>query len=232
MITLHHVPYGRSFRVLWLLEEIGVARFGGLEIVEHRIGSAEMRQSDLARISPAIRIPAIVHDGLEMSESGAIVQHLCETHAPELMPAAGDPERPAWLQWLHFAETQASLIENLNLQMVFLRPPAKPSPVVVKLTVARLRQTLAGLEARLVRDNWLLPSGFSAADVMMGFNLFAAPFYVDLEPFPRLRAYKARMEARPAYRRAVAREGPQSFYAQDFYPVPEDQVPGYSPEGR
>ncbi|MGR3366570.1 MAG: glutathione S-transferase family protein [Sagittula sp.] len=220
MIRLHHVQYGRSFRVLWLLEEIGVERFGGLEIVEHRIGTREMAESGLARVSPAVRIPAIEMDGLEMSESGAIVEYLVETFAPGLGRAPGDADRAAYLQWIHFAETQASLIENLNLQMVFLRPPAKPSPVVVKLTVARLRQTLRGMEARLSGD-WLLKGGFSAADIMMGFNLFAAPYYVKLDEFPKLMAYKARMEAREAYQRAVAREGEQRFYTQDFYPVPE-----------
>ncbi|WHZ33506.1 glutathione S-transferase family protein [Sagittula sp. MA-2] len=220
MIRLHHVQYGRSFRVLWLLEEIGVERFGGLEIVEHRIGTREMAESGLARVSPAVRIPAIEMDGLEMSESGAIVEYLVETFAPGLGRAPGDADRAAYLQWIHFAETQASLIENLNLQMVFLRPPAKPSPVVVKLTVARLRQTLRGMEARLSGD-WLLEGSFSAADIMMGFNLFAAPYYVKLDEFPKLMAYKARMEAREAYQRAVAREGEQRFYTQDFYPVPE-----------
>jgi glutathione S-transferase len=56
---------------------------------------------------------------------------------------------------------------------------------------------------------------------MMGFNLFALPYYLHLDAFPNVRAYKARIEARPAHQRAVAREGPQRFYAQDFYPVPE-----------
>ncbi|CUH80260.1 glutathione S-transferase family protein [Tropicibacter naphthalenivorans] len=220
MIRLHHVQYGRSFRVLWLLEEIGIETFGGLEVIEHQIGSAAMRESDLGRVSPATRIPAIEYKGLEMSESGAIVEYLTETYAPELNRRIGDPERASWLQWVHYSETMASLIEQLNLQMVFLRPPAKPSPIVIKLNVARLRQTLAGMEARLSGD-WLLPGGFSAADIMMGFNLFAAPFYVKLDEFPKLQAYKARMEARPAYQRCIAREGAQRFYAQDFYPVPE-----------
>ncbi|SMX36659.1 glutathione S-transferase family protein [Maliponia aquimaris] len=221
MIRLHHVQYGRSFRVLWLLEEIGIERFGGLEVIEHRIGTPAMRESDLPRVSPAVRIPAIEWDGLEMAESGAIVEHLTERCAPELGRTPDHPERPAYLQWIHYAETQASLIENLNLQMVFLRPPAKPSPIVVKLTVARLRQALAGMEARLGGRDWLLPGGFSSADVMMGFNLFAVPYYVKLDPFPELQAYKARIEARPAYARAVAREGAQRFYDRDFYPVPE-----------
>ena len=219
---LHHVQYGRSFRVLWLIEEIGLeARLGPLEIVEHHIGTQQMRDSDLPRVSPATRIPALEIGDLAMSESGAIVEYLCETYAPGLGRAIGDPERPLWLQWVHYSETMASLIENLNLQLVFLRPPARPSPVVVKLTVARLRQTLAGMEARLAENGWLLERGFSAADVMMGFNLFAAPYYVRLDEFPRLQAYAARMRERPAYQRTIAREGPQRFYAQEFYPVPE-----------
>lgn len=225
MMRLHHVQYGRSFRVLWLLEEIGADRFGGLDVVEHRIGTKEMGESALRHVSPAVRIPAIEWDApdgrLEMSESGAIVEYLVEGFAPELGRAPGSAERAKYLQWIHYAETQASLIENLNLQMVFLRPPATPSAVVVKLQVARLKQTLRGLEAALPEDGWLLPGGFSAADIMMGFNLFAAPFFVRLEEFPKVSAYKARMGARPAYRRAVEREGPQRFYAQDFYPVPE-----------
>lgn len=222
MIRLHHVQYGRSFRVLWLLEEIGVEQFGGLDLVEYQIGTAGMREGDLPRVSPAMRIPAIEYDGLEMSESGAIVEYLTELYAPGLNRPAGHEERAAWLQWVHYSETMASLIEQLNLQLVFLRPPAKPSPVVVKLNVARLKGTLAGLEARIGAHDWLLPGGFSAADIMMGFNLFAAPFYVPLDGFPKISAYKARMEARPSYMRAVEREGPQRFYRQDFYPVPEE----------
>ncbi|MDA7426591.1 glutathione S-transferase family protein [Thalassococcus lentus] len=221
MIRLHHVQYGRSFRVLWLLEEIGIDHFGGLEISEYQIGTPAMREGDLPRLSPGVRIPAIEWDGLEMAESGAIIEYLVESEAPELGRGVGNPERAAYLQWIHFAETMASLIENLNLQMVFLRPPAKPSPIVVKLTVARLRQTLGGMEARMGDSPWLLEGGFSAADIMMGFNLFAAPYYVDLAEFPKLQAYKARMEARPAFQRSVEREGPQRFYQQDFYPVPE-----------
>ena len=219
---LHHVQYGRSFRILWAIEEIGLeARLGPLEVTEYQIGSPEMRESTLPQVSPAVRIPALEIGDLKMSESGAIMEYLLESYAPDLGRAPGHAERPAYLQWIHYSETMASLIENLNLQMVFLRPPAKASPIVLKLTVARLRAALAGLEARMGDHDWLLPGGFSGADLMMGFNLFAAPYYVDLAQFPKICAYKARMEARPSHQRSVAREGAQRFYAQDFYPVPE-----------
>jgi glutathione S-transferase len=93
--------------------------------------------------------------------------------------------------------------------------------VVVKLNTLRLADTLQALEG-MVEGDYLLPSGFSAADAMMGFNLFAAPFYVRMEPYPALRAYWDRLQAREGFRQAAAIEGPQEFYAQEFYEVPED----------
>lgn len=221
---LHHVQYGRSFRVLWLIEEIGLVDQIGqpFEVVEYQIGSKEMFQGGLRAVSPATRIPALELDGVTMSESGAITEYLVERYAPDLGVSPGQMDRADYLQWIHYSETMASLIEQLNLQMVFLRPPAKASPIVLKLNVARLRHTLAGLEARLEGRDWLLDRGFSAADIMFGFNLFAAPYYVKLDDFPNIRAYHDRMRAMPSHQRAVAREGEQRFYAQDFYPVPEE----------
>jgi glutathione S-transferase len=93
---------------------------------------------------------------------------------------------------------------------------------VVKLNTLRLAATLGALEV-MIEGEYLLPSGFSAADAMMGFNLFATPFYVRMDPYPKLDAYWARLQARPGFRAAAAIEGPQTFYARDFYEVPDDQ---------
>lgn len=215
--VLHHVPFSRSFRVLWLLEELGVAS----EIVEYSIRDGSLRRG-FDRLSPAARVPALEIDGIVLFESGAIVEYLCETRG--LGRAPGDPERPAFLQWIHYAETMASLIEQLNLNHVFLRDPSQASPVVIKLNTARLRGTLEGMEARMGDHDWLLPGGFSGADAMMGFNLFAAPYYVKLDPFPKLTAYRARIAARPAFKAARARDGVPDFYVKDFYPVPESRA--------
>lgn len=218
MITLHHIPYSRSMRIMWLLEEMGLEY--GAET--YSITDGSLRDPAYLAKSPGGRAPALEIDGAVIIESPAITEYLCETR-PEhgLGRLAGEPERIAFLQWLSYAETQASTIASLNLQMVFLRPPAKASPVVLKLEVARLRASVKVLEAALGDQDWLLPSDFSAADTMMGFNLFAVPFFVDLDPFPAVRAYIERIGARSAYQAVLAKEGPQQFYAQDFYPVPE-----------
>ena len=219
MIRLHHVPWGRSFRVLWLLCEMGTPP---AEIIRYRIGERAMREPGLMDVSPAGRIPALEIDGITIFESGAIVQYLCETRSDHgFGRGPGDADRVRFLEAIGFAETQASLIEQLNLNHLFLRPPAKPSPTVVKLNTLRLADTLRALEG-MVAGETFLPTGFSGADAMLGFNLFAAPYYVRMAPYPRLRAYWAALQARPAFRQAAEIEGPQAFYARDFYEVPMD----------
>lgn len=219
MIRLHHIPWGRSFRILWLMTEMGITPD---EIIRYQIGTPQMRGAGLMGVSPAGRIPALEIDGITIFESGAILQYLCETRPQHgFGRPPGHAERVRYLELVSFAETQASLIEQLNLNHLFLRPPARPSATVVKLNTLRLADTLRALEGMMVGD-YLLPAGFSAADAMFGFNLFAAPFYVRMDPYPKLLAYWARLKAREGFKTTAAIEGPQTFYAQDFYPVPVD----------
>ena len=218
MMRIHHVPFSRSFRVLWLLEELGLA----CEIVQYSIRDGSLRDPDFLKISPAGRVPALEIGDRVLFESGAIMQHLCELY-PEagLAPNVGHMDRARYLEAISYAETVAGLIEQLNMQHIFLRNTADASPIVLKLLTARLAATLRGLEGMLGDQEFLLPSGFSAADMMMGFNLFAAPYYVKLNPFPKLSAYQGRLMTRPTYQVARAKDGEQEFYVKDFYPVPE-----------
>lgn len=216
MIRLHHVPFSRSFRILWLLTEMGL----DFEVVEHSITDGSLRRPDYLAKSPAGRVPALEIDGRVLFESGAITDYLCETR-PEhgLGRAPGHPERADYLEWLHYAETMAHLIANLNLQWVFLRDPAMRSPTVLKMEARRLALTLAPLEATLARQEYMLASGISGADTMLGYNLLAAPYFVRLDPYPSIRAYQERIGRRPAYVAARARDGVQRFYSRDFYEV-------------
>lgn len=211
---LHHVPFSRSFRVLWLLCEMGIEP----ELALYSITDGSLRHPDYMGKSPAGRVPALEIDGITMFESGAITEYLCETR-PEhgFGRSVGHPERPAFLEWLHFAETQAHLIANLNLQWVFLRDPSMRSPTLIKLDTKRFELTLRAVEARLAAQDHILAGGFCAADTMLVYNLLAARYYVRLDPFPAIRAYLDRMGGRPGFRRARELDGAQQFYKQDFY---------------
>lgn len=215
-LILHHVAQSRSFRILWLLNEMGLSP----DIENYKIEDGSLRSPEFLAKSPAGRVPALEIDGRVLFESGAITEYLVETR-PEhgFGRAPGHAERQDYLEWLYFAETMASRIEALNLSWVFLRDPAMRSDTICKIEAARLAASLAPLEAHLDGRDYLLSSGFSAADTMFGFNLIAAPYFVRMDPYPNIRAYVDRFNARPAFKSAMAQDGPQAFYKQDFYEI-------------
>jgi glutathione S-transferase len=214
MTTLHHVPGSRSQRVLWLLEELG-------EPVELRLWSLTdggLRGPEFRALSPAGRVPALEIDGRVIFESGAIVQYLTETRG-RLGAPAGTPERVPFLEWLSFAETQANIMQSLNIQHIFLRPQTARSVPLMRLDTKRLELTMRALDAHLTGRDWLL-SAFSAAECMFGFNMDAMFRFVPRANFPALSAWVARAQARPAWLRAQDRGG-ASLYGRDFYELPD-----------
>jgi len=214
MSILHHIPGSRSQRVLWLLEELGESP----EIRLWSLTDGSLRSPEFRALSPAGRIPALEVDGRVIFESGAIVQYLTETRG-KLAPAPGAPERANFLEWVHFAETQGNILQSLNIHHIFLRPDSARSVPLMKLDTKRLEVTMRALETRLQGRDWLL-SEFSAAECMFGFNIDAMFRFIPRASFPAIAAWVARIEARPAYRRALERGG-ESLYALDFYELPD-----------
>ena len=101
MIRLHHFPQTRSMRSLWLLHEIGVP----FDLVIQPFDKSLRSEAYLA-INPTGRVPALEIDDLILHESGAIAEYLCERFPlAGLGRGPGDPDRAAWLNWIHFAET-------------------------------------------------------------------------------------------------------------------------------
>ncbi|MDE3121827.1 MAG: glutathione S-transferase family protein [Paracoccaceae bacterium] len=218
MIRLHHVPQARSFRILWLLEEMGET----FEVAIHSFFDRSLRSDDYLSLSPAGRVPALEVDGQVLFESGAITEWLCETRAPDLGRAPGAPERAEWLEWLHFAETAGQHLAALTQQHIVLREDWMRSPTVMRLEAMRLARVLAVADRVLQGHDWLLPSGFSAVDVAMGYSALTARRFVRLDDLPALAGWLDRIAARPAYQRAQARDGAAQVYTRDFYEVPDD----------
>lgn len=214
-IRLHHCAQARSFRILWLLEEMGLT----FEVVPHSFFDKSLRAPEYLRLSPAGRVPALEIDGKVMFESGAIAEYLCETRG-QLGRLPGDPERAGWLEWLHFSETAGQHLAALTQQHVVLREDWMRSPTVMQLEAKRLEKVLGAVEAALEGRDHLLASGFSAVDVTMGYSALIGRRFVRLEALPRVAAWLARLEARPAYQRAAARDGTGEIYTKDFYEVP------------
>ncbi len=216
-MILHHVPGSRSMRVLWLIEELGL----DCTLRSWSLTDGSLRSAEFRALSPAGRIPALEIDGRAIFESGAILQYLTEREG-RLAPRPGEPERADFLEWVHFAETQANILQALNIHHIFLRPESARSVPLMRLDTRRLAVTVQALDAHLAGRETLL-STFSAADCMLGFNIEALFRFLPAAGYPALAAYRDRMLARPAYRRALARAGGDAIYDRDFYEVPDVQ---------
>jgi glutathione S-transferase len=200
MIKLYFAPRTRALRIVWLLEELG------LPYQLERVDFVPTARRFFAQRTPLGKLPVIEDGDVTMCESGAIVEYLLERHGGgRLAPAVGTPERAAFLQWLHFAESTAFPPLGIVVWLTVYREDAAQHAAIVEDARGRAASGLEFLERELDDGAYLLGDEFSAADVMMGFTLVAARLLGVLDDrFPALQRYLARLEARPAFQKAAA----------------------------
>lgn len=185
----------RDTRVRWALEEVGQAY--EVRLVSFRA----MKEPAHLRLHPFGQIPTYEEGDLVLFETGAIVLHLAQEHAGLLSGEANARARA--IAWMFAA---LNTVEPPILDLVVAkfqegdRPWAKER---LPLVEERIRDRLVQLSVRLGEAEWL-DGAFSAGDLMMVSVLLRLRPSGILDEFPRLAAYAARGEARPAYRRAFA----------------------------
>lgn len=221
MITVHHLETSRSQRVLWLLEELGLP----YEIVRYkRDPKTRLAPPELKAIHPLGKSPVITDGGITVAESGAILEYLVETYGEQagamLTPRPGTPEHRQCRFWMHYAE--GSLMPWLVMKLVFTAIPTQPMPFFVrpvargicgqvqgKLIDPNLTTALDFIDRHLADHAWFSGDQISLADFQMSFAVEAAlSRAANAASYPHLKAYRERMVALPAYRRAVEKGGP------------------------
>jgi len=224
MITVHHLETSRSQRVLWLLEELGVP----YEIVLYkRNRKTRLAPPELKAVHPLGKSPVITDGDVTIAESGAILEYLVERYGSHaggdlagLQPKPGTPEHLQCRFWMHYAE--GSLMNWLVMKLVFMTIPTQPMPffvrpiarqlcsqVLKKLVDPNVHTALAFMEDHLAKHAWFAGDQLSIADFQMSYPVEAALSRgAAHQRFPKLNAYKEKMEARPAYRRALEKGGP------------------------
>lgn len=217
MLTLHALEHSRSLRIVWLLEELGVP----YALQQHRRDAkTRLAPAALRAVHPLGKAPVLDDGGLVLAESGAIVDYLVTTYGQ----GAWQPTRPSaehwqYQRWLHYAE--GSVMPLAVFALVLHRMQNMPMPFFVKPIARRIAEGLRGgfilpqaqlhlghVNEHLSTRTWFMGDQISGADIMMSFPLQAAMSrLVDGSKLPAIAAWLARVEARPAYQRAVAKAG-------------------------
>lgn len=217
MIIVHHLNNSRSQRILWLLEELELSyRIKRYE----RDASTMLAPPELRQVHPLGKSPVITDQGTVLAESGAIIEYLVERHGNgRLAPARDSAAYLQYRYWLHFAE--GSMMSPLLMKLVFDRIESAPMPFFAKpfaraiaqkvkreFIAPRIRDHLDYLESMLPEGGWFAGDQISGADIQLSFPLQASAARGGLDArYPKLREFIERVEARPAYRRALERGG-------------------------
>jgi glutathione S-transferase len=202
MITLYGFgrifPEGRGetkdLRAQWALEETGLPY--RVHALDHTGG--ELEGEAFSRISPFHQAPVIDDDGFIVAESAAVVLYLAEK-AGKLIP--GDVQgRTRVAQWcLAAVSTVAPTFMCLDVIEIFDKDAHKLKAEVRKLA----GRWLSDVERRLEDREWIACADFTVADIMMSCVLRDVRKTDLLDPFPRIKAYYARCQARAAWQRTL-----------------------------
>nr|WP_298928277.1 glutathione S-transferase family protein [uncultured Erythrobacter sp.] len=215
MLTLHHLEYSQSFRVLWLLEALGAE----YELKSYdRDPKTRLAPAEYKALSPLGTAPVVTDGDMVLAESNAIMDFILDAHPQsDLRPAAGHKDRARHLFWFHAA--QGTLMSMQGVAMVLtLLETRTPWPIrgilkaafgqVRKLFVnARLNAVYDLMESDLGKQAFFGGDNLTAADITLVYPMYAARdrgvFDTD---YPNISGWFVRIEAMPSYIAARAKD--------------------------
>lgn len=168
-IILHHLNASRSFRILWLLEEINQP----YELKSYlRDKTTNLAPQELKNIHPLGKSPVIELNGKVIVESGAIVEILIEKFAPQLMPAKDSDSYLDYLQWVHFSESSAMVPYLLNIFNSIELKNGTQLKFLDQYAHTELDKVFSYLDQQLVGKKFLVGDCLTGADFMIGFVVY------------------------------------------------------------
>ncbi len=185
----------RDTRVRWALEE------AGLPYKVRPVSFQALKEPAHLAIHPFGQIPTYEEGDLALFETGSIVFHIA-AHQAGLLPTDSNARARA-ITWMFAAlsTVEPPILELVNARL--LERDKSWSKERMPLVETPVRDRLKQLSDRLGNAEWL-DGAFSAGDLMMVSVLLRLRPSGILDEFPKLAAYVARGEARPAYQRAFA----------------------------
>lgn len=190
MLTLYHAPQSRSCRIIALLKELDALGKVDVEIV--RIARYDgSGGADPKNPHPEGKVPLLVHDGVEIWESSAIILYLTDLFpAAKLGPVMGDPLRGAYLSWLAW---YAGVVEP-----VLVLAAAGLTHPYIDATFRGVHELTNRLAKALEHSPYLMGDRYTAADLLLH-----SPYawYAEMTPdVPAVKDWIARCMDRPSAR--------------------------------
>ncbi len=166
-VTVYGGSTTRSFRVVWLLEEMGLPY--ALRAVDL------LRRGDDAeflKINPAGFLPAMQDEGVVMVDSIAIMEYLIARYGPtDLASTATDAAFPLYQQFLHLSEAGMATCLNIVVASRYFAPDAERdnwgAPQAIQMFLIRLTLVSRCLE----EVPYLAGEAFTAAAISVYYAL-------------------------------------------------------------
>ncbi|MDR6756589.1 glutathione S-transferase [Mycoplana sp. BE70] len=194
MLTLVHATQSRSFRILWLLEELGADYDIRAVSIHRRDGSGG---TDPNNPHPHGQVPALIHDGTVVTESTAIALYLTDLFPGcEMGRDVGTHERGPYLSWLAY---YAGVIEPAAI--THMNGWTAGNAEAARLHKAMCDHVISTLE----KQPYLIGDRPCSVDVILSSSLMWMRAL--LPESGAVDDYLARMAARPALAKAQAKDG-------------------------
>jgi len=219
-LTVHHLEYSQSFRILWLLEKLGA----NYEVkVYERDPKTRLAPADYKAVSPLGTAPAITDGDLALAETNAIIDYILDQHPKsKLRPSAKAKNRINYLFWFHAA--QGSMMPIMLFGAVFgsieKNVPFFLKGLIRKITAQvktgflnpRMKALIDKAETDLGMSNWLAGDDLTAADIVMSYNMEGsrnAGYITDAHP--NCLRWLTQMHADPAFIAAMEKDGRETM---------------------
>ena len=206
MLTLYGVLRSRASRNVWLAHELGV-EFRHVPVIQsYRTpapGQLTTASPEFLAVNPNGRVPAMEWDGLVLHESLAINLHMAKRAGGALAPR-DLAENGLMTMWSLWAMTE---VEPHSINVLYHsigKPPAERDAGVLAAAVAALAQPFAVLDQALAASGFVVGGRFTVADLNLAEVVrYAQPAPELFEAAPRVRAWLAACQGRPAFRRMM-----------------------------
>ena len=220
MLTLHHLEYSQSFRILWLLEELGVE----YSLVKYERDKKTYSAPDNYKaLSPLGTAPVITDGDLTMAESNAIVDYILDQYPNDtLRPAPGANNRNRYLFWFHAAQGSMMPIVLIDalFQIIKRRVPsliriligAILDKALANFAKPRMNSLLRQAELDLEQAPWFGGTELTAADIVLCYPMESANVrgYIS-DAHPNCKAWLQRMHTCPSFKIAKQKDGRESM---------------------